>query len=45
MGALPWLGIAFAIMMVLDRIGRHRKQKEPKPDGAANRGVGQGGNR
>ena len=41
--ALPWLAVALAIIVALDRFGRRRKKKDGKPDGTAGGGSDDGG--
>ena len=41
--ALPWLAVALAVIVALDRVSRRRKKKDEKPDGAASGGADDGG--
>jgi hypothetical protein len=41
--ALPWLAVALAIIVALDRLGRRRKKKDENADGAAAGGADDGG--
>lgn len=42
-GALPWLAVALGIVVALDRLGRRRKRKDEKTDGAATGEADDGG--
>lgn len=41
--ALPWLAVALAVIVVLDRLGRRGKKKRENNDGAAGGGADDGG--
>lgn len=41
--ALPWLAVALAIVVALDRLGRRGKKKNKEPDGTAGGGSDEGG--
>jgi len=40
--ALPWLAVALAIIVALDRFGRRRKKKDENPNGTAGGGPNDG---
>jgi hypothetical protein len=42
--ALPWLAVALAVIVALDRLGRRKKQNE-KPSTPASGGANDGGKR
>lgn len=41
--ALPWLAVALAIVVALDRLGRRGKKKNKEPDSSAGGGSDDGG--